>query len=165
MYDGHKSHISLPLINWARQHHIVLFVLPAHTSHVLQQMEVGCFGPFFRIYNNLRHKYIRENATSSIDKHSVCQLGCKAYSLSLAPSNLQSSFRKCGIYPFNSSAATVMDFVPSTVLSERIRLVERRDISALSSSTLSQVFCCCVCREPSSHYVRWSQVSHFVTSH
>ena len=46
LYDGHMSHISLELIEWAQNQHIVLFVLPAHTSHVLQPMDIGCFGPF-----------------------------------------------------------------------------------------------------------------------
>ncbi|XP_048252703.1 MFS-type transporter clz9-like [Haliotis rufescens] len=115
VYDGHRSHVSIPLIEWARQHHIILFVLPAHTSHVLQPMDVGCFGPFAKIYNNLRHTYMRENATSSVDKHSVCELGCRAYNLSLTPTNLQSSFRKCGVYPFDKSSTANINFAPSTV--------------------------------------------------
>jgi hypothetical protein len=45
-YDGHRSHINLNIVQWARQEHIILFILPAHTSHVLQPMDVGCFGPF-----------------------------------------------------------------------------------------------------------------------
>ena len=47
LYDGHKSHINLGIIKWAKQENVVLFILPAHTSHV----DVGCFGPFERIFN------------------------------------------------------------------------------------------------------------------
>ncbi len=50
--DGHKSHISVGLTEWALQHGIILFVLPAHTSHVLQPLDVSCFGPLDRMYNN-----------------------------------------------------------------------------------------------------------------
>ncbi|XP_041357746.1 uncharacterized protein LOC121374707 [Gigantopelta aegis] len=35
LYDGHKSHVSIVLSEWARERHIILFVLLAHTSHVL----------------------------------------------------------------------------------------------------------------------------------
>ncbi|XP_071095056.1 uncharacterized protein [Haliotis cracherodii] len=118
LYDGHKCHISIPLITWARENNIVLFVLPAHTSHVLQPMGVGCFGPFSKVYNNLRHKSMRENASSSIDKHLICELACKAYNLSLTTSNLQSSFRKCGIYPFDKSTTTKINFAPFTVFKQ-----------------------------------------------
>lgn len=55
LYDGHRSHISLDLINWAKQENIILFVLPAHTTHVLQPMDVGCFGPFEKNYNANAH--------------------------------------------------------------------------------------------------------------
>ena len=46
LYDGHKSHVSLGLIDWAKENHIILFVLPAHCSHLLQPMNVSCYGPF-----------------------------------------------------------------------------------------------------------------------
>ena len=43
LLDGHKSHISVGALDWALMHYI--FILPAHTSHVLQPMAVGCYGP------------------------------------------------------------------------------------------------------------------------
>ena len=43
LHDGHKSHISLNLLDWADEKNIKLFVLPAHTSHFLQPLDVGCF--------------------------------------------------------------------------------------------------------------------------
>ena len=51
LYDGHKSHISLDLIDWAKNNNIVLFVLPPHCSHILQPLDVGCFGAFQLKYN------------------------------------------------------------------------------------------------------------------
>ena len=44
LYDGHRSHIGIDLIEWARENKI-LFVLPPHCSHILQPIEIGCFGP------------------------------------------------------------------------------------------------------------------------
>jgi len=41
LYDGHKSHINLGIIDWAKSQNIILFILPAHTSHVLQPLDVG----------------------------------------------------------------------------------------------------------------------------
>ena len=46
LYDGHKSHVNLSLIYWTKKENIILSILPAHTSHVLQPMDVACFGPF-----------------------------------------------------------------------------------------------------------------------
>ena len=50
LYDGHKSHISVSLIQWAHKNNIILFVLPPHCSHILQPMNVGCFSPFENLY-------------------------------------------------------------------------------------------------------------------
>ena len=44
--DGHKSHISVDLLDWAKAKNIILFILPAHTSHILQPLDVSCYGPY-----------------------------------------------------------------------------------------------------------------------
>lgn len=33
LYDGHRSHVSIDIIQWAKSNNIILFVLPPHTSH------------------------------------------------------------------------------------------------------------------------------------
>ena len=40
--DGHKSHISVGLSDWAKGNNFVIFVLLAHTSHILQPLDVSC---------------------------------------------------------------------------------------------------------------------------
>ena len=96
--DGHRSHVSLGLIEWATQHNIVLFVLPPHTSHVLQPMDVGCFGPMQLVYNQECTKFVRSQHRV-VSRFDVCALACKAYASALSPGNLHSAFRKAGIYP------------------------------------------------------------------
>ncbi|XP_053395989.1 lactose-binding lectin l-2-like [Mercenaria mercenaria] len=46
IHDGHASHKSSEAIKWARERGIILFVLPAHSSHILQPLDVAIFGPF-----------------------------------------------------------------------------------------------------------------------
>ena len=117
-YDGHRSHINLGLVQWARQEHIILFVLPAHTSHVLQPMDVGCFGPFEKIFNGLSHKFMRESCGRSITKFDIGHLACRAYCKALSPENLQSAFRKSGIFPLNPQAVNQSYFLPATALEQ-----------------------------------------------
>ena len=47
--DGHKSHETLALVEIAKKHGITLFVFPPHTTHLLQPLDVGVFGPFKRM--------------------------------------------------------------------------------------------------------------------
>ncbi|XP_038064724.1 uncharacterized protein LOC119735094 [Patiria miniata] len=118
LYDGHRSHINLPLIDWARDQHILLFVLPAHTSHVLQPLDLACFGPFEKIYNSLCHRQMRANSTTGIDRYSVCEIACNAYTKALSPENLRSSFKKGGIYPLNSGVVDRAMYAPARALNK-----------------------------------------------
>lgn len=59
-YDGHKSHVSLTLTEWAKTHNIVLFVLPPHCSHILQPLDIGCFDPFKKMYHKECQNYLRQ---------------------------------------------------------------------------------------------------------
>ena len=43
--DRHDSHISAVFVCYCIDNRIVLFLLPPHSSHVLQPLDVGVFGP------------------------------------------------------------------------------------------------------------------------
>ncbi|KAJ8303708.1 hypothetical protein KUTeg_018740 [Tegillarca granosa] len=109
IYDGHKSHVSLELIDWAKEHNIVLFVLPAHTSHLFHPLDVGCFRPLNRILNNSIHSYMRLN------KQQLGSLASKAYVQALSAENLKSAFRKTGIYPLDAKVIDPQVLMPSTI--------------------------------------------------
>ncbi|XP_052275610.1 fumarate hydratase, mitochondrial-like [Dreissena polymorpha] len=119
LYDGHKSQVNLGLIDWAKSQNIILFVLPAHTSHVLHPFDVGCFGPFERIYSSVCHKFMHDNCGQSITRINVCALGSKAYSQSLSSKNLQASFCKTGLYPYNPTPIYSSVFKPSEALQQQ----------------------------------------------
>ena len=48
IYDGHGSHETSELCHLAQDNNIILFCLPPHTTHKLQPLDVGVFGPFQR---------------------------------------------------------------------------------------------------------------------
>jgi hypothetical protein len=115
LYDGHHSHISLSLIKWAQENNIILFVLPPHTSHILQPMDVGCFGPFETLYQQEVHKFMRQSVGRSVTRYDICSLVCKVYEKSLSPDNLRSSFKKTGIRPLNPLVIDTSNTIPSLV--------------------------------------------------
>ena len=53
-------------------------------------LDVGCFGPFQKILDNITHKWLRDNPGQVISKHNIAS---KAYTSGLSPTNLQSSFK------------------------------------------------------------------------
>jgi hypothetical protein len=59
--DGHGSHIGTDFMWECKQNNIQICFLPAHTSHILQPLDLGCFGPEKRRYR----AEIRKMATQS----------------------------------------------------------------------------------------------------
>jgi hypothetical protein len=93
LLDGHKSHVSVGLVEWAKSHNIILFILPAHTSHILQPMDVGIYGPFQRMYNAECHKFTRQSSCT-VTRYDVCEVASKVYIKALSAENLHSAFKK-----------------------------------------------------------------------
>ena len=117
LLDGHKTHVSLGVIEWAKSNNITLHILPAHTSHILQPLDVACYGPFQRMYNAECHKKIRANS-SVITKHNVCEIACRVYSRALSAEKLQSAFKQTGIYPLNRNIIPNVALLPAEVFEQ-----------------------------------------------
>ena len=49
--DGHSSHVSIELIKMAHANDVILLCLPAHTSHILQPLDIGVFKVFKTSFN------------------------------------------------------------------------------------------------------------------
>jgi hypothetical protein len=58
--DGHNSHITLEVIEYTRQNKIVAICLPPHTTHALQPLDVGVFGPFKLALSDEAYKHEME---------------------------------------------------------------------------------------------------------
>src|SRR3954469_6400624 len=59
LLDGHESHCNYPFLDFAWRHRILIFVLPAHSSHLTQPLDIGLFGPLQRHYGVLLAEWLR----------------------------------------------------------------------------------------------------------
>ena len=98
LYDGHSSHISTSLIDWAKEKNLILFVLPPHTSHLLQPLDVGIYGLFKSYYHAECSMYMKKNMGEVVTRYNMCEIGYIAYLKAMTPMNIQTAFRKTGIY-------------------------------------------------------------------
>ena len=49
--DGYKSHYSDEFEEYYKEHNIITLCIPAHSSHLLQPLDIGCFGPLKKAYS------------------------------------------------------------------------------------------------------------------
>ena len=68
IFDGHHSHISLELIELARENNIHLLCLPPHTTHLLQPLDVGVFGPLKQAWKKILKEHQIETCACTVTK-------------------------------------------------------------------------------------------------
>ncbi|XP_053391991.1 uncharacterized protein LOC128554706 [Mercenaria mercenaria] len=112
--DGHKSHVSLGICEWAKENGIIFFYLPPHTSHILQPLYVSCYGPFERIFNSECHKLMRQTE-ATLTLYNVCEVACRVYTKALSSENAQSAFKRTGIFPLDKDAIPAESLIPAEV--------------------------------------------------
>lgn len=57
--DGHESHSSVEFDQYCKEHDIITLCMPPHSSHLLQPLDVGCFGPLKRAYGKEIEEFVR----------------------------------------------------------------------------------------------------------
>ena len=134
--DGHSSHISIELVEMARANDVTLLCLPAHTSHILQPLDVGVFKSFKASFNKTCGNYVRQHPGRVITTDVLASMVAQAYPTSFTPVNVLSGFKKAGVYPFNPSEVNDRQLVPSTVFqTEKSIHTGTEDEASCSSSS------------------------------
>lgn len=99
--DGHASHISTKAIEFCVQKKIILLCLPAHTTHILQPLDVGVFDSLATAYKNLLHETTRFGAGYAIDKFDFLKLLKVAREKGMTEENIRKAWTKAGLEPYN----------------------------------------------------------------
>ena len=114
--DGHSSHISLELIELAKQNDIHLLCLPSHTTHVLQPLDVGVFSSFKSHVGLALNALIRSSEGRVPTTEDIPKIVAEAWPKSVTPVNLMSGFRKTGIHPLNPGCIHDRVTAPSSAI-------------------------------------------------
>ncbi|CAH2228586.1 jg21237 [Pararge aegeria aegeria] len=100
IYDGHATHVGLNIIMKAREAGVTILKLPAHTSHVLQPLDVAVMKSFKDKWDSLLVKEQRLNVGVPLPKAKFAQLIGEVWK-EIDGQVLKSGFRKTGIFPYN----------------------------------------------------------------
>lgn len=118
--DGHGSHETSEIIHLAELHNIIILCLPPHTTHKLQPLDVGVFGPFQRAWLD-RCDSIVELTGSEMPKEDFIKEYMQVREQSFRPSTITSAFKKSGIWPIDRTVFTEDDFATSIPYSTEAR--------------------------------------------
>ncbi|KIK49826.1 hypothetical protein GYMLUDRAFT_113745, partial [Collybiopsis luxurians FD-317 M1] len=121
IFDGHASHVGLEWIDLALKNNTILLCLPLHTTHRLQPLDVGCFGPLQTAWSN-RCDEILEETGESMELRNVVKEYWDCRWLAFKETTILKAWHNCGINPFNPKVFSSADFAPSIPSSTRTHL-------------------------------------------
>lgn len=74
--------------------------MPAYSSHLLQPLDVGCFSPLKRVYQQLTEEWSRLGIRY-IKKLDFLEVYPSAHNTTFTSQNIQNGFAAAGIISFN----------------------------------------------------------------
>ena len=111
--DNHDSHLSIEALNFCKESGIILLSLPPHTSHKLQPLDRGVYGPFKKAVNSVCDSWMLNNPGQTMTIYHIPGIVREALPLAITPKNIMSGFSCTGIVPFNRNIFDEMEFAPS----------------------------------------------------
>ena len=111
--DGHKSHMTVDLIDLARANDVILFNLPPHTTHATQPLDKSIFKPLKSAFANALKSVTFARQDFTLSKSDFPRMFTEPYDKTCTPFRVKQSFADAGICPFDPSKIKVDVLGPS----------------------------------------------------
>ena len=99
--DGHSSHVIWRVVQYALNHNIHMICLPSKSTHILQPLDVGCFGLLQTTYEKNLRAWLRQNPLLVISKAAFLEIlqqtRTQVYSIDL----IQKAWKKSRCWPID----------------------------------------------------------------
>ena len=101
--DGYGSHISSGIFNLCQQFQILMVLLPANATHLIQPLDICVFSSFKKKITANIQELLIETGESNISKQNAIDMVCKSWVAGISCANSKKGFESSGIYPPNLS--------------------------------------------------------------
>ena len=119
LVDGHSSHVNLTFLDWCDHHRIVVMILPPHSTHRLQPLDVGLFSPLAVAYGiELATICAKSQGLTHMTKRDFWIPFNKAWKKSFTQKNIESAWAATGIWPQNPDAMLATISIPRPITPE-----------------------------------------------
>lgn len=121
VYDAYRSHISFQVLQKFVEHNIIVYTIPSHSSGKAKPLDVVSYS----VFRNAIRTAVRNCTLLLGDKRLVfCDVMKHSYYASFTRDNIQSSFRRCGIWPLDPSGIMSMPRPSSNIEGAPLSSVE-----------------------------------------
>ena len=150
--DGNSSHLTYEVASICAENQIILYCLPAHSSHAMQPLDVGFFGPMKALWFRHLQKWHMDNPGRPFVKGNFPAVIKAVWEESKSVEKAKKGFLRSGLMPLNPSAVNLSRLVMGQQTENSIQPADadiefssmsapphHPDLSPLSSSPLDEV--------------------------
>lgn len=118
LLDGHSSHHTPALLQFARENNICILGYPPHCTHALQGLDVVCFARMKEAWKD--EITAHETRTGQpVKKADFAAVFGKAFLKAFTAETVSAAFRATGIYPYDPNVITEAQMQPSLATSTK----------------------------------------------
>lgn len=136
LLDGSKTHVFVGMSEWGRTNGVIFSFIPAHTTHLLQPLEVDCAEAMQKKYESATRRFLKSTSLPCISRSNIGELACQAYSRVVTRHAVMHSFKKAGVYPDISSDESCDDMDTHDDSSYKGGLCKQEDSPEVSAMSL-----------------------------
>jgi len=100
IYNAYRSYLSLAVLEFFAANNIVVYALPTHTSGKTQPLDVVIFGVFKSYLRDILLSAVAVHQLHTYTMYEYCSAITAAWYKAFTRSNIQASFERAGIWPF-----------------------------------------------------------------
>lgn len=107
LFDGHESHVSIEFLDYLKAKGVQLLCMPPHSTHILQPLDVGLFGPLQKYYTSNAAKILHTmDYKLQLSKSQFFEAFSAAHNSAFTKDNIQAAWKKSGYYPYSPAFIT-----------------------------------------------------------
>lgn len=137
IYDGHSSHVDLKLVEIASSNNVTILLLPPHSSHLLQPMDLSVFKSVKTTWDQRICSWNRSHQGQKLPKQDLSRINGNIWA-TLDCNIIKNGFRKAGIYPYNRNTVDESKFDPLSLNRwKNIKTREENDQTIINQASTS----------------------------
>ncbi|XP_058630156.1 transcription factor 19-like [Onychostoma macrolepis] len=109
--DQHETHVSRDVIMFCRENKVEILCLPAHTTHILQPLDIAVFNPLKTAFSTMASRMGLVRGDIVVGKKQFSALLKHVYPTAVTAQNVKAGFRKAGIVPLSRAAVDTTQVV------------------------------------------------------
>ncbi|XP_071840675.1 uncharacterized protein [Apostichopus japonicus] len=113
--DGHSSHVTYATATFCAENEVILYCLPAHSSHVLQPCDLSLFKSLKSAWKIHTKTWKANHVGQTITKMQFASVFAGAWKSASTVKNANNGFESAGLFPLDSGRFDRDKLIPSSI--------------------------------------------------